>query len=193
VDQTLPQTDPDFDFKMTLLHAIDRPLSELTVSQLCRVCGIAHSTFYRHFASKYDMVPWYALTCERWYLDEIGRTLTWHEGLSAHLSLLQKERDAFAFAVRQSGLQAALDRVERMRRGVLLETLRAYRQTPPTEKMTRYVEAYVHIEAWLVTKWSRSGMALESDALAEILENCVPQPLYEALDLRHSVSPRRRG
>lgn len=48
-------TSPDLSTKMRILHAVNKSLDQITVSEICRNAGISRQTFYRHFESKYDI------------------------------------------------------------------------------------------------------------------------------------------
>ena len=72
---------------MRIFHAVDRPIEELTVAAICRKAGVSKPTFYRHFDSKYDIARWISDFMNSMTLDEIGRTLTWDEGLESYFAL----------------------------------------------------------------------------------------------------------
>lgn len=42
----------DMVMKFKILHAVHRPLDELSVQKICRKAGISRKTFYRHFESR---------------------------------------------------------------------------------------------------------------------------------------------
>ena len=35
------------------------PVEEITVRQICEICGVTRQTFYRNFLDKYDLINWY--------------------------------------------------------------------------------------------------------------------------------------
>lgn len=81
-------TSPDLSTKMKILHAVNKSLDQITVSEICRNAGISRQTFYRHFESKYDIPWWYSIFCRQFYLNEIGRTIDWKTGYYHHLRLI---------------------------------------------------------------------------------------------------------
>ena len=92
----------DFEIKCRIVDGVDRPIEELTVDAICRNSGVSRPTFYRHFGSKFDLSSWYAKFVGEFYLDQIGRTYSWEEGLTEHFLLLYEKRDLFYFGAESS-------------------------------------------------------------------------------------------
>lgn len=86
---------PDLKTKMSILHAVDRSLDRMTISEICKKASISRQTFYRHFRSKYDIPWWFCIFCRQFYLNEIGRTISWQTGYYHHIRLLSTEREFF--------------------------------------------------------------------------------------------------
>lgn len=86
---------PDICTKMKIMHAVDKSLDRVTISEICEKAGISRQTFYRHFKSKYDIPWWFSIFCRQFYLNEIGRTIDWHTGYYHHIRLIATERDFF--------------------------------------------------------------------------------------------------
>lgn len=172
----------DYESKLKIVHAVDRPLDEVSVEQICRGCGISRQTFYRHFDSKYAVATWYSLVCESLCLDEIGRTLTWREGLTRHFSLLERERRAFKLLAGSKERAALMEQMRCHRRDVIIETLREYQRIEPDDVLLYCVRAYTHVEERMAGEWFSDGMPTDPETFAGLLELCVPGPLYEALN-----------
>ena len=86
---------PDIRTKMKIMHAVDKSLDRVTISEICEKAGISRQTFYRHFKSKYDIPWWFSIFCRQFYLNEIGRTIDWRTGYYHHIRLIATERDFF--------------------------------------------------------------------------------------------------
>ncbi len=86
---------PNIKVKLQILHAVDRSLDKMTVAQICENAGVSRQTFYRHFESKYDIPWWYTIFIRQFYLDEIGRSLSWEVGYYQHLRLVLQEHRFF--------------------------------------------------------------------------------------------------
>ena len=95
---------PDIRTKMKIMHAVDKSLDRVTISEICEKAGISRQTFYRHFKSKYDIPWWFSIFCRQFYLNEIGRTIDWRTGYYHHIRLIATERD---FSANQSSTASA--------------------------------------------------------------------------------------
>ena len=67
---------PDLKTKMRILHAVDRSLDCMTISEICKKANISRQTFYRHFRSKYDIPWWFCIFCRQFYLNETLSSVT---------------------------------------------------------------------------------------------------------------------
>ena len=74
--------------RLRIMHAVDRPIDELTCAAICAKADVSRQLFYRYFDSKFDIPYWFATECDRSTISEIGRSLTWEEGFSDFFSLL---------------------------------------------------------------------------------------------------------
>ena len=93
---------PDICTKMKIMHAVDKSLDRVTISEICEKAGISRQTFYRHFKSKYDIPWWFSIFCRQFYLNEIGRTIDWRTGYYHHIRLIATERDFFRKSIQYS-------------------------------------------------------------------------------------------
>lgn len=59
---------PDFEAKIKILHAVDRPIEQLSLEEICARAGISRQTFYKHFDSKYSIGLWYSNFCNQYFL-----------------------------------------------------------------------------------------------------------------------------
>lgn len=172
----------DFEIKCRIVDGVDRPIEELTVDAICRNSGVSRPTFYRHFGSKFDLSSWYAKFVGEFYLDQIGRTYSWEEGLTEHFLLLYEKRDLFYFGAESSQNIYLSETMQRHRFEVLMRTLQE-RGAASTPAMEFYVESYVFLETGMAGRWMRNRMDRDPKELGLYLARCVPNPLYEALEI----------
>jgi len=175
---------PSFAMKMRILHAVDRPLTDITVHEICEKCGISRQTFYYHFQSKQDIAYWHADLCQQLYLDEIGRTLGWSEALHSHFAMLAEERTFYQFVVTHANPHPGDGaRMIAHREQTLLETLAEYHGiADPTPTLRFCVRVYAHVESTFAIQWFRRGMDIDPAEFAEMIEAIVPAELHAALD-----------
>lgn len=168
--------------KIRILHAIDRPVRDLTIDEVCDLSGVSRSTFYRHFKTREDFYFWYALLCGHLALDQIGRTLSWPEGMRRHFSLLAEEKEFLVYCAEREP-SCGTEYMESRRREIIFETLREFRHVEVTEELRFQVACYTHLEAWAAPRWFRTHMAVDPMVFAERLEGCVPSLLHQSMQL----------
>ena len=76
------------EIRIRIIEAIDRPIDELSIRDICARAHISKQTFYSRFSSKYDIANWFCARFEERTLNQIGRTLTWEEGVLAHFKTI---------------------------------------------------------------------------------------------------------
>ena len=70
------------------------PVEEITVRQICEICGVTRQTFYRNFLDKYDLINWYFDVLAQMSFKQMGISMTLREGLVRSLNL-SKAKDNF--------------------------------------------------------------------------------------------------
>lgn len=176
---TLP---PGFETRMKILHSVDAPIADITVGDICEKASISRQTFYKYFDSKYDISFWYVLFCDELTLTEVGRTQSWQDGLFGFFSLLRKEHGFFQYSAR-NGYPESSDRANRHRSAILKESLTNYRKVEISDDLVFYIEAFASLFNDCVGDWFRSEMHRSPEDMTRLIKNCVPRPLYEALDI----------
>ena len=138
--------DPDVQEKLRIMHAVDRSLDQITVTELCARAGISRQAFYRHFADKYSLHWWWPTFVHRFYLVEVGRTIDCETGYVNHIRLLSREKDFFRIAT-QYTLNISTERtvMPHFRKCALLETLQDYRQVEINDELMFCLDSWVKL------------------------------------------------
>lgn len=90
--------------KETLKKLIeDLPLSEITVSKICKECGIKRQTFYYHFTDISDVIAAYFLGEE---IDGIDKAKNWSEVVHVILVYASKNRQLILKTLKSSSNKA---------------------------------------------------------------------------------------
>lgn len=175
----------DFQDKIAILHAADSPLDRMTVSAICKKCGISRKKFYTLFESKYDIMYWYLDFCFSVSLYKIGRTFTWREGVATCLELVEQERPFFLadyedLVQKQKSYYWPLN-VRRIE--VIEETLsqRGFTDLPAALRME--VAIYSNWVPDLIRHWIQPNDFRNLDDYVGFWLDCVPRALYEALEI----------
>lgn len=173
---------PDIKVKMQILHAVNKSLDRITVAEICERAGVSRQTFYRHFESKYDIPYWYTIFSRQFYLDQIGRTLSWEVGYSQHLALIIKEIEFFHHSLQYSiNSPYGQTVLPAHRKKILLSTLQDYRKISPNENMLFLVDHYAKTETEVINEWLRTGEEPNLKRWTDNLVSLVPHRLYLAL------------
>ncbi len=162
------------------MHAVDRPIDELTCAAICERAGVSRQLFYRYFDSKFDIPFWYTLECDRASIAEIGRTLTWREGLEDFFTLLYDERDTFRHFAASKDSRAARHRADDRRSEVFSETI-ALNGGKLTDDLIFFSEMYANSFNKALALWISDGMTRSPVHMAQLLYELAPLPLREAV------------
>lgn len=166
--------------RLAIVDAVDEPVDTITVQHICEGCGISRGTFYNHFHSKYDIQPWFVQTVMEKTVDQVGRTVSWTQGIADYLYVLScKER----FNRCAGSRPEACDVLERHRRVAIAKTLETYRGMRLTKGQRLLVDHYVESEVRLCVRWFSGGLPNDLDALCDLFESSVPLWLHDALEL----------
>lgn len=178
--------DSRFSEKLDLIRSIDKPLDQITVSEICTRNGMSRNRFYRLFPTKEDMFHWLIGYCFAISLDEVGKSLTWQEGVEGFLAAMDEDR---AFI-----LDASLELIEKpkllrlpfetSREGNIIKTLTDYKKRDVDASLRLEIQTYVISEENLARQWLLPNGFTDATEYSQTWINCIPRNLYEALELR---------
>ncbi|MGV8084512.1 MAG: TetR/AcrR family transcriptional regulator [Coriobacteriia bacterium] len=183
----------DYDLRMTVLSAVDRLLEEtsldkLTVTAICDAANVSRAAFYRKFQDKYAVCQWHLDFLYHVYLDEIGRSLTLHEGHLGMLKAVANHRTFYCHMAQTIDRENWFaDYTLKRRSAVLTETLTRYKRIPMDDALEYYVLATAAMETSMVLEWMRRGMPQAPERMAKLIVDAVPRMLAQLLD---SPSPK---
>jgi AcrR family transcriptional regulator len=182
-NDSLPmQFSKNFHEKLKVMRCIDRPIRCMTIEEICEKARVSRSTFYRLFETREDFYYWYALAVGSVALDQIGRTMTWRQGMEYHFTLLYQEKVHLRYIAEREDIFNT-SYIEKRREQIITKTLQDWRHVPLTPELRFQISAYTHTEAWAAPRWFRANMNIEPMEFARLLENCVPRELHEAMEL----------
>lgn len=174
----------DVQLKLKVMHAVDKSLDQITVSSICEKAGISRQTFYRHFDSKYSLHWWWPMHVHRFYLAEVGRTLSWQTGYARHLELLGLERDYFKIATQYTAsFSPTRGIMPHFRKCTLLETLQDYQGVEVGDDLMFCVENWVRTETDVLTEWFRLDSTPDPAEAAHRLVAIMPRALFDATNV----------
>ncbi|MDR1183242.1 MAG: TetR/AcrR family transcriptional regulator [Coriobacteriales bacterium] len=171
----------DIEMKLKIIRAIDAPIEELSVQNIAARCGISRQTFYRHFSSKDEMLTWHNLYSRSITIGKVGRSFTWLEAYASHLNLMIEDISFYRNIINRTDLHEVAVRFTEQ---VFLDLLESKRSLETTETLRFAAHAQAILDVRFLVEWIRSDMAMEPETLARHIVECIPRPLYEALELR---------
>jgi len=183
-EQAVIFDDPEVRARRHIMHAVDKSLDQITITELCNKAGVSRQTFYRLFNSKYDLHWWWPMHVHRFYLAEVGRTIDWETGYYHQVRLLSVEKDFFKIAT-QYTLNISTERtiMPHFREVTLVETLQDYRHVTVDDELMFVIENWIKMETEILTKWYRLGTTPPPREAATKLVNLMPRMLYDAFKL----------
>lgn len=169
------------DVRLSIIAAIDAPIEKLSVKEICKKAGVSKQTFYSRFTSKYHIANWYAEHCEKRSLNEVGRTLSWEEGLGLLFGAYEAHRSLFfntSIQTKDLGMET-----KTRRRRIVVETLERYRKVAITDELIFLIEAYLELEVFLAGAWFKANLSPASKTFTAYYIDCIPKKLYETMQL----------
>lgn len=187
------QASGDFATKLGILKAIDRPVADMSVTEICEKAGISRTTFYRHFDSKLDIMPWWGVWCAEQYVFEIGRKYSWEEGMLRNLYLFRSQlvnlRVIGDFRQKTpyfGGNPYSLRHAEELRKTARMNGHEV------TALMDACITAFCHLESELTYAYCKEGLKNSVLEDTQIILSLVPPIVYDACQLP-AVSGESRG
>ena len=165
--------------KLRILHAVDRPIDQMTTTMICERAGVSRQLFYRYFDSKFDLPFWYTVECDRISISEIGRSLTWMEGLEDFFTLISEEKESLMHFAKSKESQASRHQADERRAQILRETLAQYKNTELTSDLCFFIDSYANTFNKAFARWTQAGMGGDP---VHIVYELVPPPLRDAVE-----------
>lgn len=174
----------DFDERIAVFHSIDAPIENLTVAELCKRAGISRKRFYTLFEGKEDIFHWFLNLVFEASLYEVGRSLTWEEGIRACLSYIADEKNVFAASYKKGGGPSsrywALHR-ERMEEATRTLNMRGI---SITSKLSLEIDLFSSAVPTLIRYWVEAPESCTIDDYAACWLDCIPDTLKDAMELK---------
>ena len=183
--------------KLAVLDAMTKlvhecPYDEIKIKDICDVAYISKATFYRLFESKYDIATWILRLYSEIGLDEIGRTLTWHEGLSVSVYGLHSYRDFLKAANETKFNDSAPAFVTfEHRKESLIETIECYKGIAVQGRLLFQVETWAKLSTYIASLWHSNRLPYSPEEYMDYLESVIPRQLFEILNSPVSPKPMK--
>ncbi len=144
-----------------------RPLSKITVGDICAACDMNRKSFYYHFRDKYDLVNWIFYTdFFEDYLQEEDE-LAPSDALVRFCMFFQKNMSFYRAALKQTGQNSFYEYLGDVIRPMVTGRLKPY--FARDEHFDFYVDFFVSVYRDSVVKWVLDGCTIDAQTYVELL------------------------
>lgn len=161
----------------------DTPFTKLTVTAICDAAGISRTSFYRLFEDKYEATNWFVHAVSRIGHVQTGRTLSWHDASVATLSGFVLMKNLLASTAGCDGYNSSENTGIRLRTSSLTQTAARRLGREPDDELDFQIRFFARSEVPMVRERYRETDARPVEAMARIVESCVPPRLHDLLQL----------
>ncbi len=160
----------------------DMNFQDITINLICKNANISRASFYRVFDSKYEIPLW----CQSFALEaglrEIGRTLTYVEGLTVTHEGLMLFRPLMRSVILHSD-PYSIDEVGYHKYiEDMVETLTVYKGIVIDNELQFQIEFTALAGAQTCKRWLAGKIDADATNLAALLDSCVPVRLRSILN-----------
>ena len=159
-------------------------VDKITVPDITENCGYSKTTFYRLFQDKYDLMAWDYIRRHREIMDQTENSdYEWKTTLldGAHLFNEQKEY-LKNLLLHTSGYDSFSKNMKQIHFDSLRKCVLDASGEKELDVMTEmYVRTYCQGTVDLICDWIIGAYDVGPEVLAEVFEECLPQPLRKIL------------
>ena len=167
----------------------DRSFDAVTVEDVAKQAQISRSGFYYHFSDLNAVVTWLSQQFYENGIDQTGRTLNWLEGHLITTQGMHKYQQLFVKAGQTRDYDGGAPYFIRHRKRNLTETIVDYKKMELTKSLSFQIEALPYIEKNMSNNFEEGLYDLTVSEYCELITDCVPRELFEALNEPVNPSP----
>ena len=157
------------------------PVEEITVRQICEICGVTRQTFYRNFLDKYDLINWYFDKLLTKSFEHMGRGTTVFDSLEKKFTYIQKEKAFFAAAFRYDKQNSLREHDFDLILAFYENLIHEKSGSPVSPEMHFLLEMYCQGSITMTVKWVLTGMDLTPSEFAALLVRAMPEDLKKTV------------
>ena len=153
------------------------PIEEITVRQICEICGVTRQTFYRNFLDKYDLINWYFDKLLTKSFEHMGRGTTVFDSLEKKFTYIQKEKAFFAAAFRYDKQNSLREHDFDLILAFYENLIHEKSGSPVSPELHFLLEMYCQGSITMTVTWVLTGVALTPSEFAALLVRAMPEDL----------------
>ncbi|MBQ7528542.1 TetR/AcrR family transcriptional regulator C-terminal domain-containing protein [bacterium] len=159
-----------------------KPIDKITVSDITENCGYSKTTFYRLFKDKYDLIVWDYVRRQRQIIEQIGNSgRGWKRTLLDEAFLFNEQKGYLKnLLLHTNGLDSFAKNMKQIHFHNLRKCILNISGMQELDiKTEMYVRMYCQGTVDLICDWIMDVYNVDPEELAEVFENCLPQPLRQ--------------
>lgn len=161
-----------------------KPVDKITVPEIVENCGYSKTTFYRLFKDKYDLMAWDYTRRQQEIMDQMENPeYEWKKTLVDGAFLFHEQREYLKNLLLHTSGYESFSRYMKQRHFDTLRkcVLAASGEKELDVKTEMVVRTYCQGTVDLICDWIMGTYDVGPEELAEVFEDCLPQPLHQYL------------
>ena len=162
------------------------PVEEITVRQICEICGVTRQTFYRNFLDKYDLINWYFDQLLIKSFEHMGYGQRVYDSLVHKFEYIRQEQKFFAAAFKSDAQNNLKDHDFKMIFEFYKNLITSKKGSFPEKEYGDLLEMYCQASIYMTVKWVLHNTPQTPEELAELMIEAMPPKLgklFEELDI----------
>jgi hypothetical protein len=159
-----------------------KKMSDIKVTDLCRVSKVPRSTFYTNFSDIYSIPQWLWDDLMRPTLYQIGNGKTWDEGHQIMFESLLRHKGLFIKIYWENDNHSILEYGYRGALVAIQNNVERRKNYIWTEEQLVDLDYTIKALASLTTKWGRDGMVVPVEKAVQIFNDHIPQYLKDLVN-----------
>jgi len=158
-----------------------KPLTKLTIGEICDDAMLSRATFYHHFKDKYDLVNWiFDCLFDRTFINSDDHT-SWEERVVAFLGALKENRHFYTQAYRYNG-QNSLEHHHYTR---VYDTYHSFfiqnKGSDMTLEEEYCLEVYCRGAVFVTRQWALDGMERSLDWMTTMFRRAMTDEICDKI------------
>lgn len=161
-----------------------KPISKITVSEICKKINISRSTFYTHFSDVYDIYNWEWHFYLKKYLSNIGKEYDYQEGNRRLFVFMSEHPNLFLYTEDDKLNNSQVNKSAVLVKQLLLEIIKrkdAHFYASLNQEGFLQIDYLTYLNACATHKWVEDQMNVPPQQLATFINRLVPKWLDDFL------------
>lgn len=184
-------TNTDSDRVLVVKRGIFRALSELmdekdfgniSVGDILERSGVSRTTFYRHFADKYDVINWSYKRFKNIRIQDRDLYYSFETSLRVQLQYLADHQHYFALALRYTGQNSLRDFMFEANEEYMIQ---CWHEAHGTDRPDYAIYSMMQFAAAgmskIIEQWIVAGCQQEPEEVVKVMVSLMPEPLAGVL------------